>query len=83
MRKEEYSVNHLRVNKITPASGTQAATIADLDTDLEEAYETPELDTEAEIIVAINATNARVNEIATALNTLLSDLEDIGILASS
>ena len=54
------------------AAGTQASHIADL----EVAYETPELDTEAEIIVAINATN-------TAVNAVLLALEGVGVLASS
>ena len=57
--------------KIT-ANGTQASHLADL----EAAYETPELDTEAEIIVAINATN-------TAINAIFAALEGAGILASS
>lgn len=44
--------------------------------DLEAAYETPELDTEAEVIVAFNATNA-------AINGILATLRANGLLASS
>lgn len=54
------------------AAGTQAAHIADAKAD----YATPDLDTEAEVIVAINATN-------TKLNAILAALEGAGILASS
>ena len=53
-----------------PASGTQAVNIAAVTTD----YATPGLDTEAEIIVAFNATNTKLNAIITAL-------EGVGILA--
>ena len=52
--------------------GTQASTIAAL----EAAYETPELDTEAKLIVAINATN-------TALNAVIAALKGVGIIATS
>jgi len=44
--------------------------------DLEEAYETPELDTEAEVIAALNATNAKIND-------LIAALQNTGLLASS
>ena len=54
------------------AYGTQATFVADL----EEAYETPELDTEAEVIAALNATNAAINDIKAALVAF-------GIMASS
>lgn len=58
--------------KIVPNSGTQASHIADAKTD----YATPDLDTEAEIIVAFNTTNEKINSI-------LAALEGAGILASS
>lgn len=57
--------------KIT-ADGTQAAHIADAKAD----YTTGDLDTEAEIIAALNAANAK-------LNSVLAALEGVGILASS
>jgi hypothetical protein len=57
--------------KIT-ANGTQASHIADAKTD----YAAGDLDTEAEIIAAFNATNAKINAI-------LAALEGVGILASS
>jgi len=57
--------------KVT-AAGTQASHIADQKVD----YETPDLDTEAEIIAAINATN-------TAINAILAALEGAGILKTS
>jgi hypothetical protein len=57
--------------KIT-ANGTQAAHIANAKID----YTTGDLDTEAEIITAINATNTTINAILTAL-------EGAGILATS
>lgn len=49
--------------KIT-ADGTQAAAVTALKT----TYTTGNLDTEAEIITALNATNTAVNAIITALN---------------
>ena len=54
------------------AAGTQASTIADAKVD----YATPDLDTEAELIVAINATNV-------ALNSVIAALKGAGIIASS
>lgn len=57
--------------KIT-ADETQASHIADAKTD----YTTGDLDTEAEIIAAINAAN-------TKLNAALAALEGVGILAAS
>lgn len=54
------------------ASGVTQAHIADAKTD----YTTGDLDTEAEIIAAINATNTKINSI-------LSALEAIGVLNSS
>lgn len=57
--------------KIT-ADGTQASHIADAKTD----YAAGDLDTEDEIIAAINATNTKINAI-------LAALEGVGILASS
>jgi len=51
-------------------------TKADHIDDVEAAYETPELDTEAELIVAINANGA-------AINAILAALENAGIVASS
>lgn len=54
------------------AAGTQAAHIADAVTN----YTTAGLDTEAELITAINATN-------TKLNAILVALEGAGILASA
>ncbi|NCC68533.1 MAG: hypothetical protein EOM14_10155 [Clostridia bacterium] len=57
--------------KITEA-GTQALTIAALKVN----YTTGDLDTEAEIITAINATN-------TAINAVVAALKGVGIIASS
>lgn len=57
--------------KIT-AAGTQAAHIANAKVD----YTTGDLDAEAEIIAAVNATNGKINSI-------LAALEGAGILASS
>ena len=57
---------------VIKAAGTQAGTIADAKVD----YATPDLDTEAEIIVAINATN-------TTLNAVVAALKGAGIIASS
>lgn len=83
-RHEELMVGNLRVEKITPlATGTQPATIADITANLNEAYATPGLDTEAEVIAAFNTTNAKVNALITAFNTVLARLEAIGINASS
>ena len=53
-------------------AGTQASHIADQKTD----YTTGDLDIEAEIIAAFNATNA-------AINGILAALEGAGILATS
>jgi hypothetical protein len=67
--------NELRVNPTTGTitnAGTQASHIADQKTD----YEAGNLDLEAEIIAAFNATN-------TALNAVLAALEGVGVLASS
>lgn len=58
--------------KICPSTETQASHIADATVN----YATPQLDTEAETIVAINATNTKINAI-------LAALENVGILASS
>lgn len=60
----------------------QQSHIAGVDTDLEDAYEAGDLDIEAEIIAALNATNARVNELATTLNSVLAALEAVGLLAT-
>lgn len=57
--------------KIT-AAGTQAATIAALKVN----YTTEGLDTEAEIIAALNATN-------TAINALIAAAKGVGIIAAS
>lgn len=57
--------------KIT-ANGTQATHLTALKVD----YTTGDLDAEAEIITAINATNTRINAIVTAL-------EGVGIYAAS
>ena len=54
------------------ANGTQADHIADAKTD----YSAGDLDTESEIIAAINATN-------TAINAILDALEGAGILKTS
>ena len=51
--------------------GTQATAIADAKID----YATPDLDTEAEIIAALNTTNGKINSIIAAL-------EGVGILAA-
>lgn len=55
-----------------------AAVAANLKTD----YAAGDLDTEAEILVATNATNTKVNAIATALNTLTAALVTAGIMAA-
>jgi hypothetical protein len=52
--------------------GRQTAHIDDLKTD----YATPDLDTEAEVIAAVNATNV-------AVNAVLAVLEKLGTVASS
>lgn len=65
----ELDVLHDRLNEIIVPE-----TVENLGTDLEEAYVAGELDSEAKILVAVNATNARVNEIATALNAVLEKL---------
>lgn len=57
--------------KIT-AAGTQAAHVADAQTD----YTTGDLDAEAEVIAAINNANGKINAI-------LAALEGVGILAGS
>lgn len=57
--------------KIT-ANGTQHVHVADLKVD----YTTGDLDTEAEIIAALNATN-------TAINTILAILQGIAAVAAS
>ena len=46
-------------------------------------YTTLDLDTEAEIIAAINTTNAAINANAVLYNALLAKLETIGVLASA
>ena len=57
--------------KITE-NGTQASNISDVTTD----YSTGDLDTEAELIAAINANG-------TAINAIIAALEGVGILADS
>ena len=54
------------------AYGTQGAHVADAKVD----YTTGNLDAEAEIIAAVNATNGKINSI-------LAILEEFGLLASS
>lgn len=56
---------HGRINNLLVSDLTA------VDTDLKEDYATGELDSEAEIIAALNATNARINEIAEALNQVI------------
>jgi len=63
--------------------GSQAAFFADLASSLEEAYTTGELDAEAEIIAAINATNAAVNALETSVNAIKAALIGIGAMPSS
>ena len=58
--------------KLVPATETQASNLAAAKTD----YTAGDLDTEAEIIVANNLTNTKINAIITAL-------ENIGVLAAS
>jgi len=55
-----------------PLIGSQQAVIADAKVD----YATPDLDTEAEIIVAINAANTKINSI-------LDVLEAHGLMADA
>lgn len=57
---------------VISAAGTQASHIADASV----TYTTEGLDTEAEIIAAINTTNGKINAI-------LAALEGVGILAAS
>lgn len=57
---------------VVPATETQPAHLAALKVN----YAANDLDTEAEIIAAINATNTRINAIMTAL-------ENIGVFAAS
>ena len=64
-------INIASGGKIT-AAGTQAATIAALKVN----YTTEGLDTEAEIIAALNATN-------TAINALIAAAKGVGIIAAS
>lgn len=59
------------------------ANIAAVAADLKVNYATGELDTEAKILVATNATNTKVNAIATALNTLTAALVTAGIMAKA
>ena len=56
--------------------------IAAVTADLKVNYATTELSDEAEIIAAVNATNTKVNAIATALNTLTAALVTAGIMGS-
>lgn len=58
--------------KLLPATETQPTHVTALKTD----YTTGNLDTEAETIAALNATNTRINLIMTAL-------EGIGVFAKS
>lgn len=76
----EYSADIVAGNA-APHFRTEAGNIVKLykqvlAADLEEAYETPELDTEAEVIAALNATNAKIND-------LIAALQNTGLLASS
>jgi hypothetical protein len=48
--------------------------VVNLATNLKTDYVAGDLDTEAEIIVAVNATNSRVNEIAVSLNAVLEKI---------
>lgn len=57
---------------VVSGAGTQANHIADAKTD----YDTGDLDAEAEIIAAVNATN-------TTINSILAALEAVGILKTS
>lgn len=61
----------------------QQAHIVDAATNLKTDYTTLDLDTEAEIIAALNTTNTRINAIATTLNTVLARLETFGFHATS
>lgn len=56
--------------------------IAAVAANLKADYTTGDLSDEAEIIAAVNATNTKVNAIATALNTLTAALVTAGIMAS-
>ena len=57
--------------------------IAAVAANLKADYTTGDLSDEAEIIAAVNATNIKVNAIATALNTLTAALVTAGIMAAS
>lgn len=56
--------------------------IAAVTANLKADYATGDLSDEAEIIAAVNATNTKVNAIATALNTLTAALVTAGIMDS-
>lgn len=66
MRHKQLSINELTVEKIVNLSGTQASAIADAKVD----YTTGDLDAEAEIIAAINATNTTLNAVIAAINSI-------------
>lgn len=57
-------INGLLVNQIW----------VDVTADLKTDYVTPQLDTEAEIIAAFNATNAKINALANAVNAILAKI---------
>lgn len=59
---------HARLN------GLLVSDLTSVDTDLKEDYATGDLDSEAEIIAALNATNARINEIVEALNQIIASV---------
>lgn len=56
--------------------------IAAVAANLKADYATGDLSDEAEIIAAVNATNTKVNAIATALNTLTAALVTAGVMDS-
>lgn len=66
----------------TATPTTQPAAIADVTAGLNEAYTTGDLDTEAELIAALNASNAVINTLALQLNTALAALRTLGIIAT-
>lgn len=75
--KGSYILSELGTGLVQSSSGTLGIlTAAAAITDLNEAYTTGDLDSEAEVISALNATNAAINDLLAALRTA-------GIVAAS
>lgn len=63
---------HDRINGLLVPGDGQVGEVEDLGAALKVNYATGDLNTEAEIITAFNTTNARINEIAAAVNSILA-----------